>query len=321
MNLSILIINWKSAHYLRPCLASVFRETQGIEFEVIVVDNASYDGSAELIRTEFPQVTFIQNDQNQGFAKANNLGYRHSSGEILVFLNPDTEVIGNALPTMCSHLRSMPKAGALGCLLLNSDLSVQTSCVQAFPTILSQMLDGDYLRQLFPRWSIWGTKALVDYGGNPVLVDAVSGACLMVERTAFEAVGLFSEDYFMYTEDLELCYKIWKAGYSIYHINDAKVIHHGKGSAGMQEEKGFSTILQKQTLMHFFRQTRGSLYSKLYKVVLGCSAILRLMLVALMLPIAFLMRDPTSLIRALKKWYKVFRWSIGLEVWAEKAGS
>src|SRR5579884_3860551 len=120
--LSIIIVNWNSIQFLQVCLRSIYNHLRHIKFDVIVVDNASYDGSAEILRDHFPDVIFIQSNYNLGFSRANNLGYRHSSGNTLLFLNPDTELLDNGIETMYSHLHSRVDVGAVGCRLLNSDL-------------------------------------------------------------------------------------------------------------------------------------------------------------------------------------------------------
>src|SRR5271165_5655937 len=141
MDLSIIIVNWKSVDFLRGCLASIFSPGSSLSLEVVVVDNASYDGCEEMLSREFPQVRFIQSRENIGFARACNLGFRNSTGRVVLFLNPDTKVLGNALSSMVDGLESQSHAGAIGCKLLNGDGSLQTSCIQSFPTILNQALD------------------------------------------------------------------------------------------------------------------------------------------------------------------------------------
>src|SRR6202049_4318687 len=199
MNLSVVIVNWNSAEYTISCVSSIHGQTKNLEFEIIVVDNASTDDSCRVIQERCPSVTLIRSSQNVGCARANNLGFQHSSGGILLFLNPDTEVRGPAVNLMYACLDSSADIGVLGCRLLNSDLSIQTSCIQPFPTILNQGADTELLRQRFPRLKVWGMRPLFDPDhGEPVEVEAVSGACQMIRREVFEKVGLFSTDYFMY---------------------------------------------------------------------------------------------------------------------------
>ena len=133
-DVSVIIVNWNSREFLRQCLRTVFQHAGDLQFEVIVIDNASYDGSEPMVWSEFPQVVFIQGDENVGFARANNAAATQASGRNLLFLNPDTEVSDGAIETMARFMDATPEAGAVGCRLLNTDGSLQTSCVQAFPT-------------------------------------------------------------------------------------------------------------------------------------------------------------------------------------------
>ena len=141
MDLSIVIVNWNSVDFLCKCLTSVYANSKGTSFEVIVIDNASFDGCEEMIQNEFSLVRFIQSQKNLGFARANNLASEQATGKVLLFLNPDTEVIGPALQCMVDLLESAPDAGLVGPKLLNTDLSVQMSCIQSFPSILNLALD------------------------------------------------------------------------------------------------------------------------------------------------------------------------------------
>ena len=132
--------------------------------------------------------------------------------KLCLFLNPDTELVGPAINVLFDHLRALPDAGAVGCKLLNSDGTVQTSCIQSIPTILNQVLDSEASRAKWPRSLLWGMAPLFSASENPEEVEAITGACVMLKREVFEEVGLFSEDYFMYAEDIDLSYKIRKAG-------------------------------------------------------------------------------------------------------------
>jgi N-acetylglucosaminyl-diphospho-decaprenol L-rhamnosyltransferase len=137
--LSIIIVNWNSKDFVRKCVQSIMANLMDFAFEIIVVDGASYDGCGEMLMREFPEVRFIQSDKNVGFARASNLGFEQSSGNCLLFLNPDTEVVGPAISILRTALLELDQAGIVGAKLLNTDGSVQTSCIQAFPTILNQL--------------------------------------------------------------------------------------------------------------------------------------------------------------------------------------
>jgi len=321
MDLSIIIVNWNSAGFTTQCLSCIYSQTQDLEFEVLVVDNASTDDSCGVIQDRCPSAKLIRSPQNLGFAGANNLGFQNSSGRILLFLNPDTELRGPAINLMQACLDSSADIGVLGCRLLNSDLSVQTSCIQPFPTILNQIADAEQLRRLAPRLNLWGMRPLFESDhGRPVEVEAVSGACLMIKREVFEQVGAFSTDYFMYTEDLDLCYQVKKVGKKVCYLGSATIVHHGGQSSQKRGGEAFAGPLMKETSLRFLRKTRGPFYAALYRLAMFLVSILRIAVLALLIPIPSARRDKDSLRHSLSKWYKILRWSMGLEAWTRQMG-
>lgn len=315
MDLSIVIVNWNSAAFLMKCLRTVYETTKDVALETIVVDNASYDGSGETIKSEFPMVRFIQSEDNLGFSGANNLGYVHSQGRNLLFLNPDTEILGDAIARMLDALDTLQKAGAIGCRLLNSDMTVQTSCVQAFPTILNQALDSDVLRLMFPKSKLWKMDPLYCNSDNPSEVEVVSGACIMVKKSVFDLVGHFSTDYFMYAEDIALCYKIRQAGYNVYFIKDASVVHHGGGSSAKHDERSFGAIQMRESIFRFLRRTKGKYYAFLYKACMSVVSVCRLVLICIIAPVMTLWGRRKVATSSFHKWSGILRWSLGLERW------
>jgi N-acetylglucosaminyl-diphospho-decaprenol L-rhamnosyltransferase len=318
MDLSVIIINWNSAEYLRACLVSLYRETRGISFEVIVIDNASYDGCEKMLREEFPGVIFIQSADNLGFSKANNAAYLRSQGELLLFLNPDTEIIGDAVQKMAACLRENPTAGAVGARLLNTDGSLQESCIQAFPTICNQVLDSDLLRRWFPAWNIWGTRPFLARSKQPARVDAISGACFMTKRTVFEKAGKFNEGYFMYSDDLDLSFKITKAGYAVLYVDDCQVTHHGGKSSAKQEDH-FSDLMQRESLLAFFRQAHGKLYSYTYRACMAGIASIRMGMVVCLSPFGGIGLNGKAPGFVFEKWSRIFRWALGSRAWTQAA--
>ncbi len=313
INVSIIIINWRSADFLRKCLASVYANTRDVEFEIIVVDNASFDGSQEMVEREFPEVCFIQSADNLGFAKANNLGFQRSQGRNLIFLNPDTEVLEGAIQKLSACIDSRPKAGIVGPRLLNTDLSVQTSCIQSYPTLLNQIFDADLLRRLFPKSSLWGTRPLFEIQDGPAHVEVVSGACLVIRREAFEEAGRFNDKFFMYAEDVDLCYEAKRAGWDVYYLGDATVVHHGGRSSGKKSESNFATIMTRKSLYNFLRIRRGKFYASAFRWTMGMAAAGRLLVLGgiMLFTLGRFERDVLPL--AIHKWSGVFRWAIGLE--------
>lgn len=316
MDLSIIIVNWNSVNYLGECLKSVLDGTKGIDLEIIVVDNASYDGSDQMIAAEFPGVKFVQSTENGGFSKANNLGFKSSTGRNLLFLNPDTLIIGNAIKDMLAFLDSRPDAGAAGCKLLYTDRTLAFNSVQTYPTVINQFLDIDYLKNNWPHWKLWGLKALIQENDPPEAVEVVSGACLMVKRDVFKEVGLFSEEYFMYADDIDLCYKVNRTKRKVFLINGAEVVHDGGGSSKKENTNYFSVVLTRESVFKFLKKTRGRGVAIAYRIVMACNAVGRMAVLLLAMPWAFWKGQTTSFLVIFNKWRKIFSWSIGLEKWA-----
>ena len=317
MDLSIIIVNWNSKEYLRKCVRSIQTGTRGLEYEIIVIDSASFDGCGEMLQNEYPQVRFIQSQENLGFAKSNNLAFQSTTGESVLFLNPDTEIVGPAINVLYSALQTLPDAGVIGGKLLNSDGTVQTSCVQAFPTILNQLLSVESLRRLTPRARLWGMRAVFENGGKPSAVEMVSGACLMIRRPVFEKIGQFSTDYFMYAEDVDLCYKCRKLGFNNYYFGDAVVVHHGRGSS-QRARSNFSNIMMMESIGRFLNKWRGGGYSGCYRLVLSGAALIRVALLVILSPVLLVKSGVPRWKASCSKWFAVFNWGLGLSGWTRQ---
>jgi len=313
MDLSVIIINWNSAEYVRKCLHSLAENTHGIDLETIVIDNGSFDSCEKIILNEFPKVRFFQSEDNLGFAKANNFGLEKSTGEYLLFLNPDTEIIDDVIRGMLSIIKSLPSAGILGCKLLNSDGSTQTSCVQAFPTILNQVFDSEMANRWFPVL----TTGRIKYSDkDPARVQVISGACMMIKKTVFEEVGKFSHEYFMYTEDLDLCYKVREAGYSNYYTGAFSVVHHGGGSSNQRKENSYANIQMRESVFKFLKKTRGQLYANVYKKAMLLNGVMRCGLLLLAYVGSPSTGGKSEYRSSLIKWKGIIRWTLGIEKWA-----
>lgn len=307
--LSIICVNWNSLDYLLEAVGSIYENTQGISFEIIIVDNASPEGGVDTVSEKFPAVKIVKSDKNIGFAGANNLGFRQSSGRYVLLLNPDTKLIGPAITIMLDQIKSLPDAGIVGCKLLNSDLSTSTTSIQKFPTILNQLLSAEPLRVRFPSCSLWDLGPLFSESSAAVQVDVIPGACMMLKRGVFEQAGLLTEDYFMYAEDIDLNYKIRKLGFSSYYVSEAKIIHYGGRSSSRQRISQWSTVMTYRAMLKFYRRTRGSMYAAAYRFAMGCAAVVRLIVLALMFPFG----DRPSIRWTAVKWHTILKWSIGIE--------
>lgn len=228
--LSIVIVNWNVRELLRACLLSLAPAAAG-GAEIIVVDSASSDGSVAMLRQDFPSVQLIACDSNIGFSAGNNLGLAAARGELVLCLNPDTEIVGDALQTLASYLCAHSAVGVVGPQLRYPDGTLQ-STRRRFPTLLTALLESTLLQQWFPR-NRWLTRYyLADVPDGTVQdVDWLMGACFMLRRSIVAQVGGFDEDFFMYSEELDWMRRIKTAGWRIVFVPDAVVIHHaGKSS-------------------------------------------------------------------------------------------
>lgn len=311
MDLSIVIVNWRSADYVRACLPTLAEGVGRLRYEVLVIDNASYDACEKVVK-RFPNARFIQSDVNLGFAKANNLAAGRAGGKVLLFLNPDTQVKPGAIETMRDVLCQSEQTGIVGARLLNSDGTLQTSCVQSFPTIVNQALDSEFLRRLTPRSGLWGVGALHRRSETPSVVDTVCGAALMIQRDVFERVGGFTPCYFMYSEDIDLCFKVRQAGYAVVYVPTATITHHGGGSS-RQEVSEFSVVTMRESQWRYFQRNRSQLYAGTYRAAMAASAGCRIALAVVGLLASVGSRNRhKDWQRSLKKWWAILRWSFGV---------
>ncbi|MCB0153707.1 MAG: glycosyltransferase family 2 protein [Anaerolineae bacterium] len=219
MDLSIIIVNWNTCRLLTQCLTSIYDKVHHYTFEVIVVDNASTDQSVVTIRQQFPQVRLVENNENMGFAGANNQGLAIAQGRYVLLLNSDTIVLPAAFDDMVRFADQHPEAGMIGCKLLNEDGSLQESWA-AFPTFWSE-LTGRLQRH----------RQLIDETQGVFEVDWVGGACLLARASALATVGFLDDSYFMYSEETDWCFRVRQQGWKIYYLAEAKIIHLGGGSA------------------------------------------------------------------------------------------
>jgi hypothetical protein len=313
MDLSIIIVNWNSKDYLQQCLDSIRSHRIEFDCEILVIDSGSFDGCREMLQQHYPEVIFIQSDYNLGFAKANNEAFKTSQGRNILFLNPDTEVEKDAILQLYANLESLPDAGVVGPRLLNTDRTVQTSCIRSFPTILNEALDCEALRQRFPRSRLWGMAALFDESATPSEVNAISGACMMMSRLVFEKMGMFNTGYFMYSEDIDLCFKIQRAGFKNYFVPSATIIHHGGASSDRSHASTFASVLSAESQFRFFRMNRTTVYAWAYRLTVILASIARIAAAGLLAQARPVAARSDAWGRVITKWLSKLRWALGLE--------
>ena len=215
LDLSIVLVCWNNKDYLAPCLNSLFGAGLHSSFDVLVVDNGSIDGSQAMLREKFPQVILIQNDDNLGLGKASNQGIEASNGKYVLLLNNDTIVNGSSIDAMVEFLEAHPETGAVGGRLINSDGSVQ-SCYYNFSTLFEEFLVATRLGEHF-----WKGYPSIITESQVKAVDWLCSACLMLRRSALDQVGLLDENYFIYGDEVDLQYRLKKAGWAIYFLPDS----------------------------------------------------------------------------------------------------
>jgi len=225
--LSVVILNWNARDYLVAALRSILDQKWRADVEVIVVDNNSnIDDSVAVVRRDFPQVQLIANPTNEGFARGNNRGLQAARGRFLLFLNPDTLVHEGALDTLVDWMEKHPRAGVCGPKLLNLDGTLQTSC-RSFPSFGTGLFRSTFLGRLFPNNPWTRSYLMLDFQHDrEASVDWLSGAALVARREALDEVGSWDEDFFMYCEDVDLCYRMKEAGWDRVYVPQAVVTHH-----------------------------------------------------------------------------------------------
>ena len=254
MELSVIIVNWNTKDLLLQCLESLDQGGKGIEKEIFVVDNSSSDGSGTAVRKRSSEIRLIENPVNLGFAKANNQALSLSKGRYLLLLNPDTWVKAQAVPHMLAFMNGNPEAALVGPQLLNADGSKQNS-IANFPSLATELLNKSLLRWLFSK-KFPGKET--DCPG-PIEVDSVIGACMLVRREAVEKVGPLDEEFFLFWEETDWCHRMRKAGWKIYHIPQAEIIHFQGKSA--EAEKGKARVEYYRSRYRYFKKHKGSFQS------------------------------------------------------------
>ncbi len=258
-DLSIIIVSWNIRDLLLGCLESIYREVNKAEVETFVIDNASADGSPAAVRERFSEVMLIENRINFGFARANNQALNLSKGKYVLLLNPDAQVKEGAIYRLFFFMNQCREAGVAGPQLLNSDGTKQNS-IANFPSLATELLNKSLLRWIFPKQFPGKEK---NYS-EPIEVESVIGACMIVRRDAIDRVGLLDEDYFLFLEETDWCYRMKRAGWKIYHVPEAEVYHHQGKSA--EREKKKAKIEYYRSRYHFFKKNRGSLQSFILRV-------------------------------------------------------
>lgn len=270
--ISIIIVSWNTARLLENCLASILANPPTSPFENWVVDNASTDDSPRMVREKFPLVQLVENRDNVGFARANNQAIQRSTGKYILLLNPDTLVAPGALQALVDFLDKHPEVGAAGARIIRPDGSLQISS-HPRPTVTRELwrlfhLDAFLPYAMYPQ-TRWETN-------QPQEVDILAGACLLVKKEVLEHVGFLDEDYFIYCEEIDLCVRIQRAGWPLYWVPQAEVVHFGGQSTQQVPTEMFLNLYHSN--IKYFRKHYGRSGAQIYKLILRIAALSRLAL-------------------------------------------
>ncbi len=273
-DLSICIVAWKVRADLEDCLRSIRRARPKIDYEVLVVDNCSRDGTGDMVATDFPETILIRNDRNRGFAAASNQAIRSGRGRYLLLLNPDTLVREGALEEMVGFLDRRPAAGGAGPRLLNPDGSLQPS-VRAFPTTASALGHFTILGDLglFRRARAGYLQAGFDYS-RPAVVEQPMGAALFLRREALDEVGILDEGFFLYFEEVDLCRRLARSGRPLWYNPAAEIVHRGGASTGQEGGRALFCFFRSQ--FRYFEKVSGPLKAGLFKLVFKPLAVVKI---------------------------------------------
>jgi len=225
MDLSIIILNYKTQGLVKQCLKNLMANMANLAYEIIVVDNNSDDGVEIMLKEKFPEVKFIQTGKNLGFAAGNNVGIKQAQGKYLMILNPDISVLNNSIDTMIKFMDAHPEIGLAGPRLVNPNGTFQVSCRTFIETKHILLLRTPLCKLAFAK-NILDKHLMADFDRlSNKEVDCLHGACLLARKSVVDKIGPFDERYFMYVEDIDWCRRFWDAGFKVYFIGKAEMVH------------------------------------------------------------------------------------------------
>ena len=265
MQVSVCIVNWNTREHLRACLASLQQHGLGLNMEVLVVDNASSDGSADMVREQYPRVRLYAEDENLGYAAGNNIALREATGQYLLLLNPDITVTPGAIGTLLRLLESRPQAGAVAPKLVHPDGSLQLTC-RSFPDPDVIIYEALGLSRLFPRSRSFGKYRMSwwDYTDMRT-VDQPMASALLLLRDALDEIGLMDESFPIFFNDVDLCRRLWDAGWEVWFTPETSMVHEG-GASTRQVRRQMIRESHLSLLRYYRKLYRGRLCPVVYGV-------------------------------------------------------
>jgi GT2 family glycosyltransferase len=307
----VIIVSWNAKAYLLKCLDSVFRQTTGTSHstEIIVVDNASTDGSPEAVAANYPSVKLVVNDANYGFARANNIGLRASTGEYLLLVNSDVVVSPDCFSKCIRYLDEHPEIGMLGPRIIGTDGRIQRSCM-SYPSIWNALCRALGLDSLFPRSQLFGSYLLTYWNHEDTRdVEVINGCFWIIRRSAMDQVGMLDERFFIYGEDIDWCMRFNASGWKVVFFSEAEALHYG-GASSANAPLRFQIEMQRANLQ-YWKKHHSALQVAAYLAICTLHHSLRIVAEGVAYP---LRRDRTTSGYKITRSLASLKWILGAAV-------
>jgi GT2 family glycosyltransferase len=251
-DVSLVIVNWNTKDLVLKCIKSAIETGGACAQEIIVVDNASGDDSVDAIKRDYPDVIVIRNEKNYGFARANNIGIKKSKGRYVCLVNSDVQVLGRTIGYLIDYMDKTPNAGIVGPKILWPDMTLQDSC-RKFPTLWTKLCETVALNRIFPRSTVFSGEHMQFFAHDQVKkVDSLAGCFMMIRQTALKEVGLFDEQYFIYSEETDLCKRFSESGWDIVFLPEVSVVHHHAASTAKDPVR--FAVEQQRSLLKYWKK-------------------------------------------------------------------
>jgi len=311
---SVVIVSWNAREYLMQCLASLSQEACRYPMEIIVVDNASSDGSADSVATSYPSVRLIRNADNVGFAKANNMAVSVSTGRYLCFVNSDVKVLPHCISRLVDFCEERPNVGMVGPRIIGGDGALQRSC-RGFPSVWNMSCRALALDSLFPKIRMFTGYSLSHWPQDSVQpVDILSGCFWLVRRQALIQIGMLDEDFFMYGEDMDWCKRFWMQRWQVVFVPSAEAIHYGGASSSNSPVRFY--IERHRADLHYWKKHHSRAAVAIYFLISCLHVLLRVIGYS----IAYAIKSPARRIYQykIKRSVMCLRWLISSPFGAQK---
>lgn len=309
--LSVCVVNYNTKYLLGQCLSSLLEHSEGLDVEIVVVDNHSWDESVNMIKRDFPEVKLIANKRNTGYAHAVNQAIKLSRGDFILVLNSDTVVLPATLLQTLQFMDHQKDAGIVGCRVLNPDKTLQKSC-RSFPSILNYIYENFYFDRLFSQ-SRWFGRPFMSYFKYDEIreVDVVLGAFMMTRRELVDQIGGMDEQFFMYSEETDYCYRAKQNGWKVYFYPDAEIIHFGGQSTQDASVRMFIELHKSH--LRYASKYQGKGYMFVVKIILMCGIVVRVFISFVVCILDFLgKKNPDESKRRLTRYWRALKWHFGI---------